>query len=280
MTAPVSLFFRHPDPIYFSLEKLFKAISSRITAAYAEDFGIREWGMPFPTSIKKLPANIRFTRRHQAAINHITGDIHYAILGCSGNRVNILTIHDCVILHRYPAHSLRHWVIKWLWYDLPVRKADVVTVISGSTRDEVVRFTGCDPARIRIIPDFVDPAFRPALPRPLTGPARILFIGSTPNKNLERLIGAMSGLEARLDIVGRLSDAQKALLTEYSIEYTQSSGLSQDELIEKYRQCDLLAFPTTYEGFGLPIIEAQAVGRPVLTSAWSIPIASNRSAKD
>jgi glycosyltransferase involved in cell wall biosynthesis len=39
--------------------------------------------------------------------------------------------------------------------------------------------------------------------------------------------------------------------------------------LQKYIYCDLLAFPTTYEGFGLPIIEAQAVGRPVLTSALS-----------
>ena len=94
----------------------------------------------------------------------------------------------------------------------------------------------------------------------------MLFVGSTPNKNLERLIQAIEGITLRLEIVGQLSDEQQALLKKCHIDFHRSSGLGPEALLEKYIQCDLLAFPSTYEGFGLPIIEAQAIGRPVLTS--------------
>jgi glycosyltransferase involved in cell wall biosynthesis len=195
----------------------------------------------------------------------VTGDVHYAILGFRKRKVNVLTIHDCVMLHKNP-RGPRHWLMKRLWYELPVKKADAVTVISENTKRELLRFTKCDPEKIRVIPDFVDPAFRPSGRGELNRPPRVLFIGSTPNKNLERLIMALEGLPVRLEMVGVPDEKQLRLLQQHHIDYRQSAGLTQEELLAKYEECDLLAFPTTYEGFGLPIVEAQAVGRPVLTS--------------
>jgi glycosyltransferase involved in cell wall biosynthesis len=174
-----------------------------------------------------------------------------------------------VSLHRYGRANPRFWIIKLLWYDWPAKKADIITVISEDTRKDLMRFTKCKPEKIRVISNFVDPAFHYSPLHFHTGCPRILFIGTTPNKNLERLIEAIEGLPVILDIVGSLSAQQIARLKANHIKYDRSEGLSQKALQEKYNECDLVAFPSTYEGFGLPIVEAQVTGRPLLTSDLS-----------
>ena len=266
----IKFYYRYKDPIFFSIERVFGAISGEIRRRYAEEYSVGEEKMPYVSKPSTLFRNISFTRRRQADINHITGDVHYAILGCRRRNVKVLTIHDCVPLHTYPKTGLRYWVIKWLYYSWPVRWADQVTVISEKTRDELVHFTGLDPARIMVISNFVDPAFKSA-PASFNEacPPRLLFIGTTPNKNLDRVIQAIKDIPCLLDIVGELSTDQKESLRDAGVRYEQSARLSQEELLAKYQGCDMLVFPSTYEGFGLPVVEAQAVGRPVLTSQIS-----------
>ncbi len=266
MIYTLSYFYRHPDPIYFSVEKLFTGIGRRIALVYGHEFRIEHKTLPFSSNWRRLIPNMGFAKRHQSEINHITGDIHYALLPMGKNKIKVLTVHDCVMLHRHSKRNPRYWIMKWLWYDLPLRKADAVTVISESTKMELLRFTKCDPQKIRIIPNFVDARFQPVTREFNKELPCILFVGSTPNKNLERLIRAVEGIKLRLEIIGQLSNGQLALLKKHNIDYHRSSGLSPEALMEKYIQCDVLAFPSTYEGFGLPIIEAQAIGRPVLTS--------------
>jgi glycosyltransferase involved in cell wall biosynthesis len=63
-----------------------------------------------------------------------------------------------------------------------------------------------------------------------------------------------------------LSSDQKETLSNCDIEYSAKADISDNELVEMYIHCDMVVFASTYEGFGLPIIEANATGRTVVTS--------------
>jgi len=79
-------------------------------------------------------------------------------------------------------------------------------------------------------------------------------------------------MKCKLLVLGKLNESQIKLLVQHSVEYQMYTELEYIQVLELYQKCDLLAFVSTYEGFGLPILEAQATGRPVITSrATSMP---------
>ena len=80
---------------------------------------------------------------------------------------------------------------------------------------------------------------------------------------------SLAGLDITRIIVGQLLPHQEASLTKCGVCYENKIGLSDSELVKQYKDCDILVFASTSEGFGLPIVEAQAVGRPVVTSCIS-----------
>ncbi|MCD6556542.1 MAG: glycosyltransferase, partial [Bacteroidales bacterium] len=93
-----------------------------------------------------------------------------------------------------------------------------------------------------------------------------LQIGTKANKNLENLIPALEGISCKLTIIGKLSEKQTALLKTHEIDYENHFNLPFLVLLDTYKQADIVTFISTYEGFGVPILEAQASGRPVITS--------------
>ena len=94
----------------------------------------------------------------------------------------------------------------------------------------------------------------------------MLQVGTGRNKNLERVAAAASGLPVQLRIIGALGEEQRSLLHSLDLEWTSAEQLPGEEVIREYRDSDILVFASTYEGFGLPVVEAQAIGLPVITS--------------
>lgn len=204
---------------------------------------------------------------NQGDINHITGDIHFASL-LLNKKKTILTVHDCVsVIH---SKALKRALLKFFWFTLPLKKVQYVTVISEKTKDELLSLVNFPEDRIYIIPDCISEKFTFAEKMEFNKEKpHILQIGTRTNKNLIRICEALKGIPCVLDIVGKLTLEQSAVLIKNNIEYENSFDISEEELIEKYVNADIVAFVSTYEGFGMPILEGQTVGRPVLTSTIS-----------
>ena len=202
-------------------------------------------------------------RRHQAEINHVTGDTNFTALTLDGKRT-ILTNHDCA----YIVHSsgLRRWLLGLIWLKLPVRHVAAVTTVSSQIKEEIIRFTGCPPEKVHVIPNAVPREFQPVVKPFNAQQPRILHLGTAANKNLPRLIEALAGRICILVIVGPIGDDVRRQLEESRVQYENFVNLPGPAVRREYEQCDLVAFVSLYEGFGVPILEAQAVGRPVLTS--------------
>lgn len=262
----VTQYLRKPGKQSHSIERLFEDIRSRMP----EDIQVRTCQNRF-ISRGLLPRvyDLLRARRLQGDVNHVTGDIHF-ITYLLEKRRTILTIHDCVTLERL--RGLKRWVFWLLWYWLPAKRCAVITVVSEATREQVLHHLKCARGKVRVIHNNVSEEFQPA-PKPFNRQSpRILQIGTNPNKNIPRLAEALAGLPCTLVIVGQLKPNQIEMLQRFHIDYENYCNLSRGGLLEQYQRCDMLAFVSTYEGFGLPIVEANAVGRPVVTSdCWSMP---------
>lgn len=209
--------------------------------------------------------NIMNVRKEAGEINHITGDINFLAMGLSGKK-NILTIHDFGY-YENPVHSkLVKLVYSTLWYYLPLKFVDRVTVVSEFTKKKLIQYFNFPEDKIRVIYDPVKPVFRKSEKKELNTVPVILQIGTGDHKNVMNMIEAVKGSGYHVQIVGWPSDKEIAKLKEYNISYSVVNSLTDEQVFEQYANCDILFFASLYEGFGMPIIEAQEVGRPVITS--------------
>lgn len=152
---------------------------------------------------------------------------------------------------------------------MPVNRVEKITAVSTATKNDIIRHTGCSPSKITVIPTCIGVHFkRVDKPFNATKPV-ILQVGTAENKNCIRMAKALHGISCTLQIVGKPSAAYLDVLKECNIDYHISSHLSDEEMLQQYIDCDILLFASTYEGFGMPIIEANTVGRVVITSNCS-----------
>lgn len=229
-----------------------------------ENTSYKQIKLPFPSSnIVFIFFNLCYLLKFRSGLFHISGHVHYAILALPKSST-ILTIHDLVFLQTYK--GLRRRVMKWLFLDLPVRKAKWITTVSEKSRDEIIKYTKCDPNKIIVIANplaencFTD--FNPYFPRQ----PRLLFIGTKGNKNLENVIPSLYRLNIHLRIIGELTNKQLLLLRKFEINYSNDFNLTDNQLSSEYQNADIILFPSLYEGFGLPVIEGFCAGKPVITS--------------
>lgn len=252
---------RKKNPLFFSIEKVFGLIRPTLEKkALLSTLVLPHYSSGIVNIVRNL-YNVKASAK--AEVFHIIGDVHYAALALPRSKT-ILTIHDCVFLHA--STGLKRKVLKWLLLDMPVKRSAVVTTISEFSKMEILRFTHCSADKIVVIPNPVNSNIVFQHKEFNTQKPVILFIGTTPNKNLERVAEALRGISCHLQILGNLTPEQQAVLANNDVAFSTRSNISETELSLLYAQSDIILFVSTFEGFGLPILEAQKAGRVVITS--------------
>ena len=190
---------------------------------------------------------------------------HVDVLHCTTFRApvaprapTVVTVHDLAVLRHPDTFPRWHRTTGALALRGGVRVADAIVAVSAFTRDELVDLLDVPRERIRIVPNGVDGIFSPE------GPAAdgdyVLAVGTLePRKNLATAVTAarVAGIELRVaGAVGWGDVASPGWVGEPSDE----------ELAALIRGARCLVYPSLYEGFGLPILEAMACGTPVVTS--------------
>lgn len=259
------VFFHRKDivgakSIEISFQPLIESLS--------KDNDVKVFHVPFDGSNPiKMLKNIMFIRKNSTknGINHITGDIHYGVIGLI-SRKSILTIHDDYAVRaarRGPLDKLYKWIF-WLW--IPTKLASACVCITYATKNKLVKLH--IKSKLEVITHHVvspllsnkNKTFDKSCPR-------ILQFGTANSKNMYSTVKALKNIPCILIVM-------KNKMTEEQIDFVQSMGVKFEnkyemdykDVIAEYDNCDIVVFPSLYEGFGLPIIEAQASGKPVITT--------------
>ncbi len=257
----VKYFQRKPIPnFHFSVENIFHDVRETMPKEVEmEVHVVKHFSRGLMNRIKILLE----VWRAQTEVNHITGDIDFAGILVAKKRT-IQTILDLYFLKS--ATGPKFHLLKFFWVTLPIRRAAIVTTISEATKEDILARTKVDPDKIRVIPIALGGVFKFEPRRYNFDRPTLLQIGSAPNKNVVRILEAVRDIACKLIVIGEHTPAYEALLKEYKIDYEYRSGLDKFQMRDLYKSVDILVFPSLFEGFGMPIIEAQAMGTLVVTS--------------
>ncbi|NGM90409.1 glycosyltransferase family 4 protein, partial [Parapusillimonas sp. SGNA-6] len=198
---------------------------------------------------------------------------------------SVVTIHDLIFLRFPELYKLVDRIIYDKKFKYAVRHADKIVAISQQTKEDIVQFYDIPKQKIEVIYQGCHPAFKTvkteadkaAIRKKYNFPKNfILNVGSIePRKNAFQLVKAVENMDIPLVIIGKE--------TKYAQEihqYIQQKGLqnkvyilqgfTMGELATIYAMADIFVYPSKYEGFGIPIIEALYAGTPVITNGTGV----------
>lgn len=254
----IHFFERNPAEGQVSIEKLFSVLK--------EELGRKKIDYKTfinPYTLSKFYKALVYFSKNQGEINHITGDIHWVALVLDSKKT-LLTVHDLSGLYQYT--GIKKFLYYLIWVYLPFKKLKYITVISEKTKQEIVKLLPSVAHKIHVIPNCITIDVLPLNVKKNWDKTKILIVGTRSNKNIERVLEACKDLDVIFSIVGKLDEKQQGILDDNNLMYTNHTNISDEDLKKLYDENNILCFPSVYEGFGLPILEAQARNCVVITS--------------
>ena len=233
--------------------------------------------LPFSKAWWRTKGMVKDLQRDRVQIYHgLSGELPFGI-SKSGIR-SVVTIHDLIFL-RHPEYY--HWIDTkiYTWKFLQtIKEADHIIAISECTKRDIMEFGNVDEDQISVIYQSCAPRFGGGREEIRgEGEKYILSVGSIEErKNIMLAVKALSHLpeDLQLVIVGRHTK-----YTDVVQNYVQKHGLTQrvkilhgvkdEELPSLYAGAEAFVYPSVYEGFGIPIIEAISTGLPVVACTGS-----------
>jgi glycosyltransferase involved in cell wall biosynthesis len=296
------VFFDVPGGVGTYVRNLFPALAARDPSLEVRLFHARfepapdpePWMTAFP--VEEVPASIRslYPRWNLLGRPALPAPIRSAELvhATSASAVPppghdqrlVVTVHD-LAFERYPGMFPRTWRAMYrVGLRAAVRRADAILTPSRHTAEDVLSRTKVDPAKLHVVPLAAAAPAREvevadALGRLKVRAPYLLFVGTIePRKNLVRLVRAYrrvtaTGLPHALVLAGPLGWQHEALMRELALEgpgeIVMTGALEPGDLDAVLRAADAFVYPSLYEGFGLPVLEAMTRGVPAIVSNTS-----------
>lgn len=189
------------------------------------------------------------------------------------------TIHDLIHIHFKEERSFAKTIYYKLIQRPVVRNSPLVFTVSEFSKGQICDWYSLSPERVVVVGNGISEEFKPEGPAIRGDLPYFLCVGnSKPHKNLDTLLSAFASVRrsyaCNLVLVTKSTPQLQQLITDANIGDSVKfvSGVSDADLAAYYRGCLCLVFPSRYEGFGFPALEAMGCGCPVLSSnATSLP---------
>lgn len=192
----------------------------------------------------------------------------------------VVTVHDLLALHFPKQHKLQYYYYKFF---LPfiLKNAKCIISISESTKQDLIKFYNLSPQKIKVVHNGFDrnnftykADAKEYIEKKYNLKNFIFTVGSSyPHKNIDRLIKAFKDLDnqdLKLAITGHIGENQKKIISTYDIKNVIFLGyIDSDDLPYFYSAATLMVYPSLYEGFGFPPLEAMSCNCPVVVSNTS-----------